>query len=343
MSTARRLAALLASSLVTLALTAPGPGPADERLGRLRSIPSEERLRLAEKLKAFDALPRDEQEAVRALDAALANEPEENRAEYYAVLRRYHLWLRGLTDAQRDELAKLPPEKRLPLVSKLLAEQKAPQRAELFFDRVADFAAVSPYDLALVIKTWLKLSPQKQAEILKATTPLERARLIAAEVKQLKFRKLSRPSKEEAEADFEKAMREAEEAAKRQGRPRVVPFPKKAEEKIQEKFKHKVGDLYHLLHQPPPKVAPDKLLQFDRALPPWVRAGIEDVPPEKARWLLATLYRLVFPPGQEFEPATAAPAAPKAAAPAPQAPAPASRKSAAPSAAPKSGAPVTPF
>src|SRR4051812_11828299 len=113
MSTARRLAILSASVLATLVLSAAVPGPEEPNWRRLRSMPREERVRLADKLKAFDALPTGDQEAVRALDRAIAAEPEENRANDFAVLRRYHLWLGGLTEAQRADLGRLPSDKRM--------------------------------------------------------------------------------------------------------------------------------------------------------------------------------------------------------------------------------------
>jgi hypothetical protein len=302
MSNRARLAILTSSMIATLALSAPGPGPND-RSERLRSMPIEERIRLANKLKVFDALPGDEQAAIRALDNAIAAEPEENRANYYAILRRYHLWLRTLTDSQKAELASRPAETRLAFVTKTLAEQRAARKPEPLVYQLADFGGASPYELANLAKMWLKLTPQEQAEISKLPDPERRPRLVQLARKQ-GFFPVARPTREEVEAHYEKAAKS-----------RQLPQVKKADEKIQEKMKQRLGEFAYLVDHPPAKVAPDKLLQFYRALPTWIRSGVEDVPPEEAEWLLTNLYRLIYRPGTEM--VAAKPAADAAKKPAP--------------------------
>ena len=74
------------------------------------------------------------------------------------------------------------------------------------------------------------------------------------------------------------------------------PFLKKAEEtKKQAHVKHRFVDNYYFVEHPPAKVSPDNLLQFDRALPVWLRNGFDTLPPEEARRRLTILYRLVYP------------------------------------------------
>src|SRR3954466_2761645 len=109
-----RFLAIPALALVG-ALPLPGSAPiaeAPDGWTRLGAMPPELRSHLANQLKAFDLLSRDEKDSVRALDRKIAAEPEENRAAYYGVLRRYHLWVQSLPEAQRNELNAAPPASR---------------------------------------------------------------------------------------------------------------------------------------------------------------------------------------------------------------------------------------
>lgn len=286
----RRLAALAASLAATLVLSASVPGPGDGRWERLRAMPREERVRLAGKLKAFDALSPAEQQAVRALDEALAAEPGENRSNYYAVLHRYHLWLDGLTDAQKSELAAHSGDARLALVTRLIRAQRGARRPAPFLQEIAEFGGVSPYDLADSINVWLKLTPAERAEVERQNENQRRTRLQLIALNK-RIKSVARPKREEIDALFERFLQ-------KNRRPAVA---KKADEKMP-KYRQHVAEYWSFMEKPPAPVKPESLQQFDRALPVWLRTGIDDAPPDEARWLLTNLYRLVFPAGTEFEP-----------------------------------------
>ena len=339
MSNVRRLAILSASLLTTIALTASVPGPEDANWLRLRSMPRAERLRLADKLKTFDGLPFEDQEAIRGLDKAITADGPDNQVNNYAVLRRYHLWLGTLTESQRAELAKAPPRKRMAVVASLLSRQGAAQAPEPFLHRVADFGGVSPYELATLIKIWLKISPAQQAEVA-ALPDRQRAVRLHMIAREEKVVSVPRPSSEEIDILFQKVMRKNA----------AFPALKKAvQEKPQNKFKEHIAEYYSFIDHPLAPVKPEKLYEFDRALPVWLRSAVEDAPPREARWLLTNLYRLVFPAGTEMvaRPALAAspgkpggPAAKSGSSPvAPRPPIPAPQKNAGPPATPKSSNP----
>ena len=295
MVNARRLA------IPTLALlgafTLPGPAPISDASAdweRLRSMPQELRNHLADQLKAFDTLDRAEQEAVRTLDRRLASEPEENRASYYAVLRRFHFWVQSLSEAQRNELNTTPPDGRMALVSKLLADQKGKHVPETSTYHYADFGGVSPFDQAQRIMAWKKLTPAQKAEVSKLPEP-NSLKQMTQYVREMKIQ-ITRPSPSENDAVYKRAL-----ATGRFPFLKKVEETKKKDEEAKKKannIKHRFVDNYHFVEHPPAKVSPDKLLEFDRSLPVWIRNGFDTLPPEETRRRLTILYRLVYPSGE---------------------------------------------
>src|SRR6476661_189856 len=75
---------------------------------RLQSMPREHRLILAEKIKEFDRLDRDEQARIRDLDRRLSELPPADQANYRSVLRRYHIWLQSLPEDQKGQIDVAP-------------------------------------------------------------------------------------------------------------------------------------------------------------------------------------------------------------------------------------------
>ncbi len=164
-NTVRRLTI---STLVVLGLStllAPAPssdGP--DNWQRLQAMPPELRNQLADQLKAFDLLDRDEKEGLRALDKKIGAEPEENRLLYYGVLQRYHAWVQSLTETQRNELSAAPPETRWALVTKILADRKSKsvEKTEPSIFHYADFGGNSPFELAERIKAWMLMTDGRE-------------------------------------------------------------------------------------------------------------------------------------------------------------------------------------
>ena len=90
------------------------------------------------------------------------------------------------------------------------------------------------------------------------------------------------------------------------------PYLKKAEEtKKQPLLKHRFVDNVYFAKHPPAKVKPEKLLEFDRVLPDWIRGDLDTRTPEEARRRLTVLYRLVYASG-EMTSVVKSPPAPKA-------------------------------
>ncbi|MCA1686608.1 MAG: hypothetical protein LC745_11675, partial [Planctomycetia bacterium] len=292
-TTARRLTIPTLALLGVLVL--PGPSPLSDPGGdweRLRAMPPERRRHLADQLKAFDLLERTEQDAIRALDRKIASESEENRSLYYAVLRRYHLWVQGLPEPQRAELNAAPPSKRFALVSKLLSGRTGTDQDDPLLDHYADFGVASPFVMAQQIATWLKLPDAEKSEVLKLSEP-ERSRRMDQHARERKVQ-IPRPSPSEIDALFKRALES--------GR---APYSRRAEEikkksdatKKQSALKHRFVESYYFVEHPPARVNADKLLDFDRALPVWIRAVFDTLPPEETRRRLTILYRLVASQG----------------------------------------------
>ena len=308
MPTARRLTISTLVLLAAIALPASAPVSSEEgNWERLRSMPQERRSQLAAQLKEFDLLDRARQESIRALDQSLAAEPEENRTNYHGVLRRYHRWVQSLSEPQRNELSTVPREKRLAVVARLRAEQRAGGRSESVYFQIADFGSVSPFDLAYVIRVWLEMPP-KERDAIARLPDIERRPALMKYGHANRIKSIEHPSSAETAELYDKAIKT-----------KKFPFVKKAEEakpEQQKKIKQRLVDHYYFVEHPPEKVSPDRLLKFDRALPFWIRSGLDTLPPEEARRRLAILYRRVFPPGSEMDtaktkPSESAPSVPK--------------------------------
>jgi hypothetical protein len=270
----------------------------DENWQRLRSMPREQRLILAENLKRFDNLDPQQKAVLRKLDEEIAKLPTENRANYESVLRRYHLWLQSLRKEQQDQLNAAAPDQRMALVRKFLAEERStPKTSPSSFLQLADLTAQSPYDLAHKIKIWLEMSPAERTEA-EHLPPEKRKPRIEELAKKKKIGMLRRITK----AEEEKLLKQLEGNSQMKNQlNRLTENKKVAELK-------RIADNYHFIENPPEKVSAENLMRFDAALPSWIRQPLDHLPPEEARRRLTILYRLVFPAGSEM-PAAVKPAA----------------------------------
>lgn len=300
MLTDRRSAIVSLAFLGTLVLTASSPRTEDGNWDRLRSMPLERRAHLHSQLKAFDLLTNVEKESVRSLDRKLAAEPEEDRGNYYEVLRRYHLWVESLPESKREELNATPPNKRLALVSKIRTEQSATGRRESTYFQLAEIRNISPYNVAELVKIWLELTPAEQAAVSKVADNERRPKLLQLG-REKKIASVTKPNHAAMELTFDHAIKRFPELKKQSDELVKVQF--------KEGFKHRVADHYAFLENPPAKVKPEQLLLFDRAIPSWVRSGLEPLPPDEARRRLTILYRIIFPAGTEMKPKAPARAA----------------------------------
>jgi hypothetical protein len=269
----------------------------DENWDRLRSIPREQRLALWEKLKKFDALSRTERSTIRSLDERIAQLPPSDRANYLSVLRRYHHWVQGLTEAQRNELNSVPPGERMRLITKLRAEDRTSSNGDStpLFLKVIDFSPMFPHETAHRLKAWFGLGPEKRAEIEKIPAREDRQKRLAELSPNEKGGAANRLTKGEEEALL----------AKIESNPQLknwLASPlKKADPTKHEKVRRRMAANYYFIEHPPAPVEESNLMRFAAALPSWYREQYDHLPPEEARRRLTILYRLVFPgPGEEM-------------------------------------------
>ncbi len=255
-------------------------------------MPREQRLALWEKLTKFDALGPTERSAIEALNARITRLPAVEQANYWAVLSRYHHWVQGLSEEQRNELNAAPPTERMRVVTKLRAQERTTSgnRTVPPFLQVVDFAAMSPLESAHRIKAWLELTPEKRAEIEAMPIQADQQKRLAELAQHVKLPVVTRLSKAEEDALL----------AKIDANPQLkswlgAPEKKKADPTKSEKAKRRVAANYYFLEKPPAVVDSSRLMRFEAALPPWYRGEFDHLPPEEARRRLSILYRMVYP------------------------------------------------
>jgi hypothetical protein len=238
---------------------------------RLAAMPRERREALLARLDQFDALPAAEQAAVRALDARIQAEPEVNRAELYATLRRYHSWVRSLDEAQQKTLLTAPADTRLALTTKVFAEQVGSRTPETPFYIIADFGSASPFELARQIKIWFNLA-DRQREVVLKTAEIGRVKQLENLGKLAGVPAIATPTKEKMDATYKTAPRS-----------KLGPFLKKFDDVKSIEKKARLVDHYYFFQHPPDKVKAAKLLEFDNALPPWIFPAPEEMPQPKPK------------------------------------------------------------
>lgn len=297
------LGAAVAATLVGIAGAADGLAA---HLDRLSQLPLERRQALLTNLKRFDALPADRREAIRQLDRQIAELPEADQARYRLVLRRYDLWLRGLSEESRKKLQDAPPVERLELVRTYLAQ--TPPAAWARLDELlflgSTLNSTPLFEQAHAIATWLVLDPPARADVEKQPAGRRRTRLL--ELGQ----QLGVPDPRPAGA------RKVEDRIRENLREHLKKFDQlKAPQKIA--AVRRVAEAQYLRRSPHDPVEPSRLARFTAALPGWLLEPLDDLPPGVARKRLEVLYRLAFPGGEMPEPVPDAKAPPaKSSAPA---------------------------
>ena len=137
---------------------------------RLEAMPREQRVQLSKTLDEYDTLPGPDRAAVRDLDAAIARLDPEVQARYRALLRHYHVWVNGLDDAQKAQLAKAPSlEAKLALVTKWRkTEREADTRAKrnmIFGVQPGELGILPPWEMADALRIWFKLDEAERREV----------------------------------------------------------------------------------------------------------------------------------------------------------------------------------
>jgi Protein of unknown function (DUF3106) len=290
---------LVLSLALAPGLVRPRPCRGDEtpaagaNASRLRAMPLERRLTLSEKLKEFDALSTSEKSAIRTLDQKIAELSPADQANYASILRRYHQWVQGLSEEQRNELSSVPPSQRMPLISKFRSQERtgANGNGTPLFLQVLDFSTIAPFELAHRLRIWFALSPEQRAELEALESAAEQQKRLNEMGQHIKVRGVGRLAKAEEDALL----------AKLEASPQFKNLPgnplqfKKAETAKNEKLKKRIATNYHFIEHPPAAVDPGNLMRFAAALPSGTRQQFDHLPPEEARRILTVLYRLVFP------------------------------------------------
>ncbi len=303
---ARRGFALLAVGLGCLALGASEDEILARDRSRLLAMPPALRRQLWENLQNFQKLDAARRETVRALDQAINDKPETERAQFYAAARRYHIWLHQLDPATREKIEQAPrnTEARLKLVTAELERTgtrvKAAERPPIL--RVLDLRARSPFDLARDIKVWIALNPAERDEILQIEPPAQREARLLALGRKYKVEDVKRPTAAERQQLYDRVVAGLKNksafdfAGLGLGSDAAAANPQ-----LVARMREFIADnAYFREHPPAPPVHPDRLVRFMDAVPDWIRGRIEPLSPLEARRRLTVLYRIVYPAPAEI-------------------------------------------
>jgi hypothetical protein len=303
----------LTTIVIALAVvaTAAAPGPPDEVPDRyllLQAMPRERRVTLAENLERFDKLGPAEQAAIRKLDAQIARKNPVEQARYRTLLRRYHLWVKSLTDEQQKELRDAPSvDERLALAIKLRKKEKeAGGSVTRFFNiRTGDYGLVGPYETAHLLKIWNKLPAQKKTEIQRHQDRGPMFKEIRDQNRFYGVQFVPFPAAEEKHYD---ALLDADRNFKEQlgsHSKRVDMTPKKAEaahakgEVVAKRFELRFTEFLYFEEHKPKAVSQENLERFSTSCPAWLHSMLDSLSAEDARNYLTILYRLLYPePGE---------------------------------------------
>jgi hypothetical protein len=107
--------------LIGIAAFARADDRLDARRAQIAKLQPAEQEELLRKQERFGALPAEEQQRLRAFQAALDADTNAERLEQ--VLVRYHEWLKTLTPSQRAKLAELPPAERVAEIRRIQKQQ----------------------------------------------------------------------------------------------------------------------------------------------------------------------------------------------------------------------------
>jgi hypothetical protein len=107
--------------LIALAASGRADDRLDARRAQIARLQPAEQEELLRKQERFAALPAEEQQRLRAFQAALDADKDAERLEQ--VLVRYHEWLKTLTPSQRAKLAELPPAERVAEIKRIQKQQ----------------------------------------------------------------------------------------------------------------------------------------------------------------------------------------------------------------------------
>jgi hypothetical protein len=301
----RRAVPWLLSCLLIAAWSLGAWAADDPNWKRLEAMPRDQRVSLSRNLDRYDALSQDERSAIRTLDAEIAKLDPLVQARYQTLLRRYHVWLSGLTDAQKTQLAQAGSvDSKLALIDKWRkAERLANSRSRSLLPLgvyPGDLGTMPPFEMANALRAWFMLDDMERRKI-ESIEPI-RQRIIGLIARGAE-KGVTRRRFPAAEEDALMKRIETNDLAKQ-----IFPNYYRKMEKAEAKRPGTFGPLHHLteslyfIDHPSEPVSLARLVQFEGELPPWFRASLDPLPPEDAKRRLTILYRQIYQYPAEIPP-----------------------------------------
>jgi hypothetical protein len=276
--------------------------PDDPDFRRLAQLPPEVRKRAAEQLAEAQALPSGELAALRRLDAQLNAAPAEERVRLLDELRRYALWVASLPADQQALLANAPNDGEWrALVSKIRAGQDPPEAVRkdgtVFLRHMVEFGNTSVALETALLVGWRALGEEGRRALPDPKKERDKFRGRLFEEARKAVEAPEAPKDDAPESSFlARVLRRMD---------RVGPLDELIDRKAAVRaelqpramlaLRLRVGEMSHLEHFPPHKVAPERLDRFfAQEIPPWLKEDFGDLSPEAARLMLAVMYREVY-------------------------------------------------
>jgi hypothetical protein len=278
--------AALAGSPATL-------GDESDNLRQLLAMPRERRIALSDNLERFDKLDPAERDAIRKLDAEIARSNPVEQARYRSLLRRYHLWVNGLTEEQRDKLkAAGGPEARYNLASNFRLKEKGTGSASPSVSgiRTGSFGIMGPHEVAYLLRIWKLITPLRKSEIEKEE-PRKRIQSILAQHREKGVANQPFP---EAEEKHYHAQIVGDPTLKR-----LLPSPPLAKKAAPKPDERRLAEFLYFEEHKPKAVLQANLERFSASCPNWLLEMLDPLSPDDARAYLTIVYRLLYPePGE---------------------------------------------
>jgi hypothetical protein len=281
-----------------------------ENYRQLQSMPLERRVVLLENLQAFDKLGATEQAKIRKLNAEIAGKRPDEQPKYRSLMRRYELWVSGLTYEQRETLrATEDPQARFTLAleyrKKELQAGTSAQRVHGI--RSGYFGIKPPFEMAFLLRIWKAMDSAKKARVEQKSEKgghLETE--LRAMAREVGVQNHPFPNAEEKKYD---ATLDKNNEFKTQLGPyaRRTEILRKKEELEKAKLEHPQTHfeirytefLYFEDHKPKP-VSQQNLEKFLAWCPNWFHSMLDPLSADDARNYLTIIYRLIFPEPSEI-------------------------------------------
>jgi len=140
----------------------------EQRREQVAHMQPSEQQELLRRQERFLALPVEEQNRLRQLQAQLDADPNSERLNQ--TLLRYHEWLKTLTPAQRARLAELPPEERVAQIKRMRQQQHAAR------ERSHQADLLTWQDMKQVLRWTEDFVWERRESLLEEMTPEQRQR-----------------------------------------------------------------------------------------------------------------------------------------------------------------------